>query len=125
MRRIIQFLAIGIIILTMAACGRTGDASKAEVSGNELTKQSGETSRAAVDKNKTTNSKADNTAAGQKAQKPVSKVEGSAGVVAKSNNVVSGEDNGAVMEDLDKELDTLFSSINKLDDVDDSELDLN
>lgn len=46
----------------------------------------------------------------------------STGVVAKSSNVVSGEDNGKVMKELDKELDALFSGINKLEDLDDTDL---
>lgn len=49
-------------------------------------------------------------------------IENGTGVVAKSNNVVSGQDNGKVMSELDKELDALFSSINKLEDVQDADL---
>ncbi len=49
-------------------------------------------------------------------------IESSAGVVAKSNNIVSGQDNGQVMKELDKELDALFASINKLEDLEESGL---
>lgn len=68
------------------------------------------------------------TAAGSQSQesKPVQQekaVDGkSTGVVAKSGNVVSGEDNGKVMKELDRELDALFSGINKLEDVDNADL---
>lgn len=44
------------------------------------------------------------------------------GVIAKSNNAVSGQDKEAVLNELDKELDSLFSNINKMEDVQDSDL---
>jgi hypothetical protein len=46
----------------------------------------------------------------------------STGVVAESGNTVSGEDNGEVMKELEKELDALFTSINRLEDVSGDEL---
>lgn len=43
-------------------------------------------------------------------------------IIAKSNNAVSGKDKEAVLKKLDDELDSLFSNIDSMDDVQESDL---
>lgn len=117
MKRFAAVISLCTIILTLTACTGTGVTSKPENSGDTNKPPSTTTGTTQA-----TPSKTDTAAVAQTAQKPVAGLGKSSGVVAKSNNVISSQDNGAVMTELDKELDSLFSSIDKLEDVDDNDL---
>lgn len=129
MKRIAAILILCTFILTLTACAGSEDPSKPKVSDSTDKPSSIGTASTVIDNTQATPSKAAGTSASQPTPNPTKRPATgsgkSSGVVAKSNNVISGQDNGTVMTELDKELDSLFSSINKLEDVDDTDLDLN
>jgi hypothetical protein len=138
MKRIATIVTLFTFILTLTACAGIGAASKTEASGNTDKPTSIETDSTVIGNTQATTSnthstavaeattsKTDSTAVARATKEPAAGLGKSSGVVAKSNNVISSQDNGKVMTELDKELDSLFSSIDKLEDVDDNDLNLN
>lgn len=65
------------------------------------------------------------TAAALSDRKPPVKTDSNTGVIAKSSNVISNKEREAVLNEIDKELDELFSGINSQENVKDSNLELN
>ncbi len=55
-------------------------------------------------------------------ENPADNSEGDSRIVAKSSNAVSNKEKEAVIKQLDKELDELFTGIENLEDVEDSDL---
>ena len=106
--------ALCILILTLTACIGTG-----KKAADQSAPQRQETGVSAGAASGTTSSAASGSDA---ARASGARSSSGAGIVAKSNNTVSSEDNGTTIDELDKELDALFSNINQLDDVNDSDL---
>ncbi len=110
MRKIIV-LTIFILTLVLTGCGNGHTASKQNESSQEATPQAG---------NDAKNSTAKSASSSTSTQKP----EGTA-IVARSENIMSGSDKEELLNQVDKELDSLFSNINNLEDTQDADLDLN
>jgi len=84
--------------LLLTGCGIRNQASKSNVPNPKTTSQAG------TDANQTT---------------------GGTSIVAKSENIMSSSDKEELLNQVDKELDSLFSNISKLEDTQDADLDLN
>ena len=100
MRKIIVMITI-IIALVLTGCGNGNIASK----GNEAS-----TNNSAA---KSSDSSASNQTTGGTA------------IIAKSQNIMSSSDKEELLNQVNKELDSLFENINKMDDAQDADLDLN
>lgn len=103
MQKIIVMTTIIIIALVLTGCGN----------GSLPSKQNGTSSQTTPQADQRSNSK-----------DPASTTGGTS-IVAKSENVMSSSDKEELLNQVDKELDSLFSNINKLEDTQDSDLDLN
>jgi uncharacterized protein YcfL len=125
MRKLIIILTLSIVAILMVGCGTKDQASNTEA----LTKQSIQSTPSLPTATDTPNQTPSATAGGttdtQKTQISTPAPNNSSGVVAKSNNAVSSQDKEDVLNQMDKELDSLFSDLGKLEDVQDSDLNLN
>lgn len=115
MRKRMVFAAIIVIALTLTGCGRANNLSK-QGSNTNMTQPSG----TVADQNQ--NGSNSVTPANGSA---TSTQTGGTSVVAKSGNIVSSKDKEALLQDVDKELDNLFNGLNSLDDIQDTDLNLN
>ena len=117
LKRIIVTTAIIISTLILTGCGHSNIAAKQQaqnpsvkdqtVNGNSQKTQNG-VGKAAPQQPSAQNSSNENAA-----------------IVAKSENVMSSSDKEALLNQVDKELDSLFNNINNLEDPQDADLDLN
>ncbi len=133
MRNKIVLTLIIILALALTGCGRAGTAAKAKPNdaGTQQQAVTGvgqETSNPAVPP---TDSSGTNQAASGVTATPASnsaastQAAGSSAIVAKSGNIISSSDKEALLNEIDKELDALLTGVNSLDEVQDTDLDLN
>ena len=124
MKRIFTVLMISSLLLIFAACGQTGKALSPDIDKN--TQQNGVrneptdagSSKTGKDETQSTENQKDNT----RAADTYANNSNSNTIVAKSDNIVASQDKAAILKELDKELDELFSSMNELEDLEDSDL---
>lgn len=114
MRKIVAITLIMILTVALAGCGRVGNITKQ----NSATPQTIEQAGAKSDPQ--TSSAANTTSGSTTNQAP-----GGTAIVAKSSNIVSSSEKEELLHQVDQELDSLFNNINSLEDVQDSDLDLN
>ncbi|MCR4436355.1 MAG: hypothetical protein QHH06_04650 [Clostridiales bacterium] len=115
MRRTAVILSLLILTLSLAGCGTNNRPSspEARINANEQSPGGGSSFPGTA---------SESTAS---SQTPQSSIAQTSGVVAKSNNAVSGQEKEALLNELDKELDSLFSNIDRMEDVQESDLQLN
>lgn len=130
MKRIAAILVLLFILaMTLNACGGSST-SKTLAEGStqhkmdSIDKPEGEAPKP-DDKNVSQTTKEAQTSKAQADQTASATKDSGLEVVAKSNNTVSSEDKEALMRELDKELDSLFSNIDSMEDLQDSDLELN
>ena len=119
MRKLMIILTLSIVAILTVGCSTKGQASNAEVQ----TKHSVQSTPSLPTATDTPNQTPSTTTGGTTITTPAPS--NSSGVVAKSNNAVSSQDKEDVLNQMDKELDSLFSDLGKLEDVQDSDLNLN
>jgi len=117
MKKLVIIFSLGIMVLVMGGCGAKNMTSAAKAKQNVQNA----TSSTAAAQNQTSSTIAGNSSDPQTTPKSTN----NSGVVAKSSNAVSSQDKEDVLNQLDKELDSLFSSVGKMDDVQDTDLNLN
>ena len=110
MRKIIV-LMIFILTLGLTGCGNEHTAPKQNETSQDTTSQAG------IDAKDSTAKTAESSTSNQTPK--------STAIVAKSENVMSSRDKEELLNQIDKELDSLFSNINNLEDTQDADLDLN
>ena len=145
MRKIIVAIMISGFIFVLAGCGETGKALTPDMNSgtqqivdpadaDDSSKQADQSSTANTGKNETQNNanQQDNT-------QPVdtytdegdsNKTDGKTDdgnksntvIIAKSDNIIASEDKAAMLKELDSQLDALFSSMNEMEDLQDSDL---
>lgn len=111
MRKKVFITMIIIFALALTGCGRARDAARPDESAKQ---------QAVPNPGQNVNNPA--AAAGSSASNQAS---GSTAIVAKSGNIVSSSDKEALLNDVDKELDALLNDVNNLEDVQDTDLNLN
>ncbi|EGW41617.1 hypothetical protein [Desulfosporosinus sp. OT] len=107
-------LFVGLILiltLVLTGCGNGNPASKQNETSQNTASQAGKNAK---------DSTAKSTDTSTSTQTP-----GSGAIVAKSENIMSSTEKAELLNQVDKELDSLFSNINKLEDAQDADLDLN
>ncbi|OLN32049.1 hypothetical protein [Desulfosporosinus metallidurans] len=107
MRKIIVLTAIIILALVLTGCGNGNIASKSNQPSTNTTQQAGNATNQQLNTNDS------------------STKAGGAAIVAKSENIMSSSDKEELLNQVNKELDSLFSNINNLEDAQDADLDLN
>ena len=115
MRKIIVITTIIIITLVLTGCGNGNLPSKPNETSTKTTQSAGND---ANQQPKTPDSTAKSTGS---SNQPT----GATSIVAKSENIMSSSDKEELLNQVDKELDSLFNNINKLEDAQDADLDLN
>ena len=111
---VIMATTIIIVALVLTGCGNT--TSKP----NETSTKS---KQASDDANLQSSIK--DSAAKSAGSSPSNQTIGGTSIVAKSENIMSSSDKEELLNQVDKELDSLFSNINNLEDAQDADLDLN
>ncbi|TGE33123.1 hypothetical protein [Desulfosporosinus sp. Sb-LF] len=106
MRKIIVLTAIMSLALLLAGCGNGTIAPKSNQPSTKTTQQAGN-------------------ATGQPSNAKDSSTKTGAEIVAKSENIMSSSDKEELLNQVNKELDSLFSNINNLEDAQDADLELN
>jgi len=115
LRKIIVITTIIIITLVLTGCGNGNLPSKPNETSTKTTQSAGND---ANQQPKTPDSTAKSTGS---SNQPT----GATSIVAKSENIMSSSDKEELLNQVDKELDSLFNNINKLEDAQDADLDLN
>ena len=123
MRKVIIPMII-ISALVLAGCGNGGQAPKTQESSTKATNQAGNNTGQEQKANDATQPGTNSTAMSPGSSNSNKSTEGPA-IIAKSGNIMSSSDKAALLNQVDKELDSLFKSINSLDDAQDSDLNLN
>lgn len=117
LRKIIVLTTIIIVAVVLTGCGNKRLASKSNETSTETSQQAG---------NATNQQPNTNDPAAKSAGSPApSQTAGGAAIVAKSGNIMSSSDKEELLNQVNKELDLLFSNINNLEDAQDADLDLN
>ncbi|MDR3543957.1 MAG: hypothetical protein P4L69_23815 [Desulfosporosinus sp.] len=115
MRKIIIITAIIILALLLTGCGN-GNMPSINGTDAQAAKPAGKDANQPNTKDPAAKS-ANNSASNQ--------TTGGTEIVAKSENIMSSSDKEELLNQVDKELDSLFNNINNLDDAQDTDLDLN
>jgi hypothetical protein len=116
LRKVIVLTTIIILSLVLTGCGNGNIASKPNETSTKTTQQAGNDFNKQPDTKDSTKSNGSSTS---------NQTTGSTAIVAKSENIMSSRDKAELLNQVDKELDSLFNNINTLDDPQDADLDLN
>lgn len=110
MRKLFILTSVIILSLVLTGCGIKNQPSKQNEATNQTANnvQNPENSPAKPNDGSVSNQTA-----------------GKAEIVAKSENIISSSEKEVLLNQVDKELDSLFSNINNLEDPQDTDLDLN
>ncbi|ATW26602.1 hypothetical protein [Candidatus Formimonas warabiya] len=112
MKRGVVFFSLLVFILIMAGCGAVNRSSDPEVSNQQNEQYGGaDTGVPPASEDQT-----------PEVGTGTSQSKSDSGVVAKSHNTVSSQEKEEVLKELDQELDSLFSSMEELEDVEDTDL---
>lgn len=110
MKKIIVGMIL-ILTLVLTGCGNGNTASKQNETSQNTASQAGNGAKDSTAKSAGTSTST---------QTP-----GSGTIVAKSENIMSSSEKEELLNQVDKELDSLFSNINNLEDAQDTDLNLN
>ncbi|NJD03968.1 MAG: hypothetical protein FIA99_15530 [Ruminiclostridium sp.] len=135
MKRILTVLMISSLLLIFSACGQSGKALFPDMNRgtqqNSIGIEPTDTGSNNTGKDETldTENQTDNTQAaatytvdGNSNETADNGAKSGTGIIAKSDNIVTSQDKTAILKQLDTELDELFSSMNELEDVENSDL---
>lgn len=104
LKKLLTGVLLLLLAFTIAGCSKTSNSVQNSSNTNETT-QNG---------NSTDTDPATSTSENGKSE-----------IVAKSGNIVSDSEKEKLLNDIDKEMDSLLSDLNNLDDVSEADLDLN
>jgi len=117
LRKIIVMTTIIILTLVLTGCGNGSQVSKPNETSTKTTQQTGNDANQQSETKDSTAKSAGSSTSNQ--------TTGGTAIVAKSENIMSSRDKEELLNQVDKELDSLFSNINNLEDAQDADLDLN
>lgn len=115
MRKIIVLTSIIILALVLTGCGSKNKTLKQNETSTINTQQASEDGKPIPEDSATKST----------GSKPPGQTTATAAIVAKSENIMSSSEKEELLSQVDKELDSLFSNINSIEDTPESDLDLN